>query len=256
MIPQVKPPTGKQFKVKQSRYKVLDGVNPCRCIVLGGSGAGKDVLLTSWFTDMMRGAYEKIFWFSPSCDIDHQLVPLKKYVRDHLNWNERKDGPWCFKDWDESTLRGIMDQQKEEIEELKQNPRTHTLPGIAVVVNDFADRPDVTHRNDNPIATCFVRARHWGQSTYILSQHITSVAVTCRVNATFLIVMKLNNMQDIKILCEEWGALAGGPDNLRKIYEYAINDQPYSFLTVNVRAEPRKVFMLRFERYLNIEDVE
>ena len=45
-------------------------------------------------------------------------------------------------------------------------------------------------------------------------------------------------------------------DNLRKIYEYAINHQPYSFLTVNVRAEPRKVFMLRFERYLNIEDVE
>ena len=63
-------------------------------------------------------------------------------------------------------------------------------------------------------------------------------------------------MQDIKILCEEWGALAGGPDSLRKIYEYAIDDQPYSFLTVNVRAEPRKVFMLRFERYLNIEDVE
>ena len=177
-------------------------------------------------------------------------------MRDHLNWNERKDGPWCYKDWDESTLRGIMDAQKEEVEELKQNPRTHTLPGIAVVVNDFADRPDVTHRNDNPIATCFVRARHWMQSTYIVSQHITSVAVTCRVNATFLIVMKLNNMQDIKILCEEWGALAGGPDNLRKIYEYAINDKPYSFLTVNVRAEPRKVFMLRFERYLNVEDVE
>ena len=93
MIPQVKPPSGRQFKVKQSRYKVLDGVNPCRCIVLGGSGAGKDVLLTSWFTDIMRGAYEKIFWFSPSCDIDHQLAPLKKYVRDHLNWNERKGRP-------------------------------------------------------------------------------------------------------------------------------------------------------------------
>ena len=68
--------------------------------------------------------------------------------------------------------------------------------------------------------------------------------------------MKLNNMQDIKILCEEWGALANGPDNLRKIYEYAINDQPYSFLTINVRAPAGKVFMLRFERYLNVEDLE
>ena len=77
MFPEVKPPTGKQYRVKQSRYKVLDGINPCRCLVIGGSGAGKDVMLTSWFTDIMRGAYEKIYWFSPSCDIDHQLVPLK-----------------------------------------------------------------------------------------------------------------------------------------------------------------------------------
>ena len=68
--------------------------------------------------------------------------------------------------------------------------------------------------------------------------------------------MKLNNMQDINILCTEWGALAGGADNLRKIYEYAVNDAQYSFLFINVRAEPRKTFMLRFERYLNVEDLE
>ena len=75
MIALVKPSSGIKFKVKQSRNKVLVGVEPCRCIVLGGSGAGKDVMLTSWFTDIMRGAYLKILWFSPSCDIDHQLAP-------------------------------------------------------------------------------------------------------------------------------------------------------------------------------------
>ncbi len=60
----------------------------------------------------------------------------------------------------------IMKNPQEEIEELKQNERTHTLPGIACVVDDFADRPDVTHRNDNPLATAFVRARHYAVDLY------------------------------------------------------------------------------------------
>ena len=42
----------------------------------------------------------------------------------------------------------------------------------------------------------------------------------------------------------------------KKIYEYAVNDRPYSFLWCNFRsADPRKIFMLRFEKYLNIEDI-
>ena len=52
--PVIKPPKGRQYKVKQSRYKALADVNPCRCIVLGSSGAGKDVWLTSFFTDIMK----------------------------------------------------------------------------------------------------------------------------------------------------------------------------------------------------------
>ena len=94
MLPEIKPPKGKKYKTRQNRFKVLDGINPCRCIIYGGSGAGKGVFLTSWFTEIMRGAYKKIFWWSPSCDIDHELLPVKRYVRDNLHWNERKDGPW------------------------------------------------------------------------------------------------------------------------------------------------------------------
>ena len=70
-------------------------------------------------------------------DIDHQLVPLKKYVRDHLHWNERKDGPWCFKDWDESVLRDIMERQKEEVEELKQKGYKE-LDSINLSLRDLA----------------------------------------------------------------------------------------------------------------------
>ena len=50
--------------------------------------------------------------------------------------------------------------------------------------------------------------------------------------------------------------LAGGAENLMKIYEYAINDRPYSFLWCNFKStDPKKIFMLRFERNLIVDDV-
>ena len=64
-------------------------------------------------------------------------------------------------------------------------------------------------------------------------------------------------MGDVKLFCEEYGALANGAENLHKIYEYAVNNRPYSYLFCNFRhPDPQKIFMLRFERYLNIEDLE
>ena len=249
----IKPPKGRQYRVRQSRYEALKDTNPCRCVVLGSSGAGKDVWLTSFFTDIMAGAYERIYWFSPSCDVDHQMLYIKKYVEEQLQVPITEK--WCYSEWDPGVLWNIMEKQKEHVEELKQKSATHLIPGIAVVINDWADRADITHSNNNPITSSFIRARHWGQSTYVVSQKLALVSPSIRVNCTHMCVLKLSSTQCVKLFCEEYGALAGGAENLRKIYEYAVNDQPYSFLWCNFRAsDPKKIFMLRFEKYLNIED--
>ena len=150
-----------------------------------------------------------------------------------------------------------MERQRAVVEEIKKRGQTHRLPGIAVVVNDWADRADITHSNNNPITSSYIRARHWGQSTYVVSQKLALVSPSIRVNCTHMCVLKLSSTQCVKMFCEEYGALAGGAENLQKIYEYAVNDQPYSFLWCNFRAtNPREIFMLRFEKFLNIEDVE
>jgi hypothetical protein len=253
-VAEIKPPKGRQFRVKQSRFKVLDGTNPCRPIVLGSSGAGADVWLTSFFTDIMRGCYERIFWFSPSCDVDHQMVHLKAYVKDVLNvpFTEK----WCFSEWNPEDLWKIMEDQKIVVEELKKKEGTTLLPGIAVVINDWADRADITHANNNPITSSFIRARHWAQSTYVVSQKLALVSPSIRVNCTHMCVLRSASTQCIKLFCEEYGALAGGAENLMKIYEYAINDRPFSFLWCNFKStDTKKIFMLRFERYLYVEDV-
>ena len=105
----IKPPKGRQYRVRQSRYEALKDTNPCRCVVLGSSGAGKDVWLTSFFTDIMAGAYERIYWFSPSCDVDHQMLHVKKFVEEQLQVPITEK--WCYSEWDPEVLWKIMESR-------------------------------------------------------------------------------------------------------------------------------------------------
>ena len=108
-----------QWTVRQSKYGALCHLNPVRCIVAGPSAAGKGVWLQAMLTDMMRGCYDRIFLFSPSADIDNGWDPVKKYVRDKLGVDERKE-PWFFSDWDEKRLWAIIDEQKQVVREQKK----------------------------------------------------------------------------------------------------------------------------------------
>ncbi len=94
---------------------------------------------------------------------------------------------WCFSEWNPDELWKIIDRQKEIVEEIKRKGYTNTLPGIAVIINDFADDSQVLHTAaKNPITSSFLRARHWAQSTYVVSQNsrasirvCESIALTC-----------------------------------------------------------------------------
>jgi hypothetical protein len=253
MIPKIKPPKGKQYRVKQSRFKALDGTNVCRALVYGSSGAGKDVWMTAFLTDSMRGCYERIYYFSPSCDIDSQMIPLQSYVTDvlHVPPSEK----WYYSEWEPDVMFEIMEAQKTKIMQLKKEDVT-LLPQICVVINDWADRQEITHApTNNPITTAYLKGRHWAQSTIICTQRYASVATSIRVNCTHMCLLKSAPTQSIKLFCEEFGNLAGGADNLMKIHEYAIAE-PWSFLWCDFTATDNKnVFMLRFERYLTIDNI-
>ena len=182
------------------------------------------------------------------------MVHIKRYVKEVLQVPFLEK--WCFSEWNPEDMWKIMEDQKNLVEELKKKEDTTMIPGIAVVVNDWADRADITHANNNPITSSFIRARHWGQSTYVVSQKLALVSPSICVNCTHMCVLRSASTQCIELFCEEYGMLAGGAESLLKIYEYAINDRPYSFLWCNFKStNPKQIFMLRFERYLNVEDV-
>ena len=136
--PQVKPhPDVPEYRVKQSRYAPLKGLNPLRLWISAPSNSGKTVLISSILLDVMRGAYQKIYLFSPSADLDATWLPVKRYAREELGQDQRKE-PWYFTDWDEGKLQEIIDEQKAHVLEQKRRGEKD-LDQIALVVDDWAD---------------------------------------------------------------------------------------------------------------------
>ena len=162
------------------------------------------------------------------------MIPLKKYVKDVLKVPPSEK--WCYSEWEPDVLFEIMEKQKERIMKLKKDEDTTLLPQICVVINDWADRQEITHApTNNPITTAYLKGRHWAQNTIICTQRYASVATSIRVNCTHLCLLKRASTQSIKLFCEEFGNLAGGADNLVEIYEYAVAE-PFSFLWCNFKA--------------------
>ena len=143
--PVVRPhPDVPQYRVKQSRYDALKGLNPLRMWISAPSNSGKTVLISSIVLDVMRGAYSKIFLFSPSADLDGTWLPVKKYARERLGQNQHKE-PWYFDQWSDAKLQELLDEQKERVMEQKRRGEKD-IDQILVIIDDWADM-DHLHRN-------------------------------------------------------------------------------------------------------------
>ena len=62
-------------------------------------------------------------------------------------------------------------------------------------------------------------------------------------------VFRLRNSADLEAWLEE-NAGAYDKKTVLQIYKHAVNSEPYSFLYCDLRAEPRFMFMRKFESFL------
>ena len=65
-------------------------------------------------------------------------------------------------------------------------------------------------------------------------------------------MFKLRNRQDLDGLLQELTAIHPY-EVLVQLYEEAVNDQPYSFLFINMKAPRDKMFSIRFDEILTVE---
>ena len=117
----------------------------------------------------------------------------------------------------------------------------------------MADRPDVLHNAGNVLTSLFIKGRHFGCSTWLSSQKLTTISLTARVNFQFICVWRLRNAKEIEAVMEELSALYP-KKTLYEMYQLAINDQDYSFWYVLSTAKSRDdMFWVRFEKKLRVK---
>ena len=224
---------------------------PIRGLLVGPSGSGKTVVLVDLLLRFFKGAFERIYVFSPSVNIDSAWTPVKEYVEKEMRVDQQREK--CFFDtFDHAALARIVETQKRVTEESKRQ-KLPRLYGICIVVDDFADDTSVMQARGGYSAggsmlnTLFIRGRHLAISTLLSTQKLRLIGQTIRVNAQFLLCWRLRNALELEALIEELSAVYT-KKQLLEMYEVA-TAEPYSFWYINLTAKTKEnMFWLRFEK--------
>ena len=239
-----------RWETKQPKHG--EGVlpsTPCRMIITGPSGSGKTQLAVDLLTRLYSGCFERIYVFSPSVHLDSVWQVVKDYVQKTMGVPDEEQ---CFfYTWDEETLGEILKTQRAVIEHQKKEKITRQLFGIAIIVDDFADSPQVmnSRAGGNALNTLLVRGRHMMISSLILTQTLRLAGSILRVNAQALVVFRLRNRLELDAIIEELSAVYD-KKTLMEMYQIA-TAEPYSFWYCNLSATTvQDMFWKNFEHRL------
>ena len=152
------------FAQPPAPFPKCPGANGC---FLSPSGGGKTTTLVSMLLGPYKAIYSEIHVFSPSVFIDSAWYVIVKHAKT-LDTEEFKSS--FHASWDEPALLEIMAKQRKRIQELKLTKTKKALPQIIFILDDLADT-GVMHQATNALATCFMRGRHLGVSTWLSVQN-------------------------------------------------------------------------------------
>ena len=248
-LPIITPAKGmKEYTSKQSNYDVAARL-PMRACILGPSGSGKTILLQSMVLDIYRNAFERIYIWSPSINVDQTWLPVKQYIEKELKINNDKEQ--CFFDeYNHEDLEKVITTQHKIVEHMKKQ-EYKTMYQILIIIDDFSDSPSFT-RQSKLLHTLYIRGRHTFISTITATQVFNALSPIIRKNITQLYVYKLRNYRDLESLIEELSALANKKD-LLEMYNLA-TEEAYSFWYINLMSKTTKdMFYIKFNKRLLLE---
>ena len=110
---------------------------------------------------------------------------------------------------------------------------------------------DTSQRKRKALKSLFVKGRHSHIAIILSSQKGSLLNPVARVNADSVYVFKLRNFQDLDMLIVEFSALVNDKKEMLEIYKKAVEDQPYSFLYINMQRTPK--FYIRVEKQILLE---
>ena len=203
---------------------------PFNLLVAGSVKQGKTNLLVNLLrNEEMYGDnyFQQVKIYSNSIHND----PKGKYLKDAF---EVEDG---YKD---IYIDKFIDHQKSHE---REDMETALLVFDDIIGKDF--------KRASSIAFLSSRFRHIETSIMILTQAFKNVSNIIRSNITNVIIFKQQSSKQIEAIKEEYEEFAG--DKFMDYYNYAINDEPYSFLYIDAQTNPA-TFYVRFDRVIGRGD--
>lgn len=221
----VKPPDN-EIDVNEGLHPHLPK-QPTVITIYGAFKAGKSVLLANMIEndDFFRNRMDKVVLISPTALNDDTY----RHIVDD-------DDVEIVSDYSDEYLQALLDFQLETPKEDRAR--------IMLIFDDALQyiKPRGRGSGAAHLATKF---RHYniGYLVYV-SQYYKALPPMIRGNTGCIIVMKIPNTKTIKDMAEELDGFLNG--NFMKLYVYCIYDQPYSFMSMNLRENPPIVYN-RFE---------
>ena len=163
-----------------------------------------------------------------------------------------EDEECFFSEYDGGKLAEIIDRQEKMVMHLKnKGAKNQQMFNIAVVLDDWADQPEVYKgKHGRLLQTLAISGRHRYISTWYSTQAYRLLHSSIRENCTHNYVFRLRNASDINAWVEE-NAGAYDEKTLMKIYKYAVDYEPYSFLYGDLTdTKPEFMWMRKFDALL------
>ena len=202
------------------------------CNNISISNSGKTTTIVNMLQSELfyRGLFDKIYYFSPTAKGD----PNCRFLAEEPNVE-------ILTDYSDEYLNALLEYQISVPKKERDK--------ICVVFDDaihFLKR----HSTGSYLA---VKSRHYScLLTIYVSQSFRSLDTKIRANSRVVCLARLSNDLEIQKIAEEYSGFCGGKQNFLKLYEYCLNDQPYSFMTIDLepKTRPTPVVMLRFEKII------
>ena len=220
--------------------------------LIGPSGVGKTTTAISMLMGPYKDVYSRVYVFSPSCapGIDSAWDAWRKHVKEYMKVPEDEQTMWST--WEPKILEKLIARHSKVNAHLKAQGAKKGYV-ICVLVDDFADQGSaVLHSSTNVLTSLFVRGRHLGCASWLLTQKNRVVSLICRTNYCFLLIWRLRSAKERDQILEELDALLDRKV-LLQLYLTATSEK-HSFWFINLLNESDSMFYKNFEQKMLVVD--
>jgi hypothetical protein len=200
----------------------IHGINvPFRMLIIGGSGAGK----TQTFLNILHNfgdTFQNIYIVTKNKD-----EPLYNYLEDKLGGKGLE------------IMEGVSNAP--DLDSLDKEEQT------LIVMDDL-----VLEKNQKQLEQYFIRARKLNCSLIYISQSYYAVPQLIRQNLTYLVIKRLNTLNDLFRIMREY-SLGIDKNKFKELYESA-TDTKQNFLLVDLDAPPEDRFRKNFNEIFDLEN--